>query len=431
MKLLLRKDVFSWALYDFANTIYSMNVVSLYFPLWITSNLGGSDLVVSVANSASMLLVALTLPVIGVFSDALGNRKGYLFGFTLSCVIAVALIGVLASFSVPVSSALLFGTVLYIVANYLYNGGLVFYNSLLPGLVDWGRIGRVSGFGVSLGYLGSIFGMLFVMPFNTGTIFGYPLPAWLAGGREKTFIPTAILFLLFSLPIFIFVKEKRIKKTPPRETVWSAFAKLWETLKDTAGYPGIRRFLVAKFFYDDAIATAIIFMAVYAEKVMGLPDRSKIAFFVVATVGAAFGSLFGGILVDSFSPKRVLQAALVGWILSLLALIISRDRLVFWIIGAFIGTFLGWTWTSARPLLLELSPPEAVARFFGLYSFSGRLAAILGPLMWGLIVKFLSPYGGVFAYRVAVLYLALMIAIGLLILERLKFPKASLEVSDK
>ncbi|MCD6098512.1 MFS transporter [bacterium] len=431
MRFLLQKEVLSWAFYDFANTIYSMNVVSLYFPLWVTSDLGGSDLVVSVANSVSMLLVALTLPVLGIFSDALGNRKGYLFGFTLSCVIAVALIGFLASSSVPVSSALLFGTVLYVIANYSYNGGLVFYNSLLPGLVDWGKIGRVSGFGVFLGYLGSIFGMLFVMPFNTGTILGYSLPEWLAGGREKTFIPTAVLFLLFSLPIFIFVKEERIKKNPPRETVWSAFAKLWETLKDTGGYPGIRRFLVAKFFYEDAIATAIIFMAVYAEKVMGLPDRSKIAFFVVATVGAAFGSLFGGILVDSFSPKRVLQAALVGWILSLLALIISRDRLVFWIIGAFIGTFLGWTWTSARPLLLELSPPEAVARFFGLYSFSGRLAAILGPLMWGLIVKFLSPYGGVFAYRVAVLYLALMIAIGLLILERLKFPKASLEVSDK
>lgn len=405
-------------MYDFANTIYSMNVVSLYFPLLIVANLGFPDIYVAVANSVSMLIVAVAAPFLGQLTDSIGHRKIFLFVATVISCLGTAAIGL----TFPIFKNLIFGLLaLFVITNVAYQLGLVFYNSLLPSIASPGRYGRISGLGVAIGYIGSIVGMIFVLPFNEGSIFGLEIPFIEAGGRIATFVPSAILFALFSLPIFLFLKE--VPPLRPEKTDKNPFQKIIETLKDTQKYPGIRRFLVSKLFFEEGIETAILFMGIYSEKVIGLDDSMKIPFFVIATVFAAIGSWFFGCIVDRYGSKNTLIGVLIGWFISLIALAFVKCQILFFILGAIVGILLGGVWTSTRPLLIELSPRENIGRFFGLYSLSGKTAAIIGPLIWGSVVWSLSKFGSEVAYRGAVCSLSLMIAIGGIILWPLKTEK--------
>ena len=301
---------FSWILYDFSNTIYSMNVVSIYFALWITVNLAKEDLWVSAGNSLSMFLVALTMPFLGTLSDFLKRPNTFLLLFTMVCVVATAAIGI-AGYFFEGAFLIVSAVLLFTVANYAYQGALVFYNALLPQLTTPKNIGKISGYGVAAGYLGAIFGLLLVMPFSDGQIsflhlefkkltteyqeiarisplknafldtkisrdpnYSYqlrrisanlpdsifhvassdtvitvasggkqraihvnwaPLPAanddsaWVllrrenGWGRVGTFIPTALLFLIFAIPIFILIKDPRLiqKIMPSQRSVLS------------------------------------------------------------------------------------------------------------------------------------------------------------------------------------------------------------------
>ncbi len=493
----------SWVLYDFANTIYSMNVVTMYFSLWITVNLAREDMWVSVSNSLSMALVAVSLPVFGAYSDYRGGRLSFLWHFTLACVVATAAIG-LSGYLLPIGlTQILLSAALFVVANYAYQGALVFYNALLPVVAPPERIGKISGFGVGLGYLGAIVGLMLVMPFvqgeisflnlhvgalqkdwqtvavlpgpqrsfldttvtandnyqyriltgteGSGEVFAaaskdtviqrgaehrravvLTLPELAAGkgpvrlqrrvsgwGRIGSFVPTALLFFLFALPIFLFVREPRQKaKRPSPPRLHEAFRDVWESLSNTKKYPGVLRFLIAKFFYEEGIQTAIIFMAVYAVKVMGFSNEVIIPFFMLTTTAAAVGSTLFGYVTDHLSPKPTLLLVIGGWLVCLAVIVLVHRQFWFWIIGGLVGVFMGSTWTAARPLLISLVPGEKLGEFFGLYSLSGKAAAIFGPLVWGGTVALLAPYGDQIRYRGAVLSLMVLMAVGFVLLWR-------------
>jgi UMF1 family MFS transporter len=437
MKKFLQKriEVLSWAVYDFANTIFSMNVITMYFAQWVIIDNHKEDIFYSVTYALSMLLVALTMPVLGAVSDNRGKRKPYLLILTLGCILGTFLIGgvstAIADINFKIFSALFF----FLLANFCFEGGLVFYNALLPEVSSPKNIGKVSGFGVALGYLGAIVGLLLVKPFVTGSFFGIQFSS---GGRDKAFIPTAIFFLLFSLPTFIFVKEKaNLVKDENKVRIKKAFKKVWDGIVNTRKYPGVLRFLIADYFFEDAIATVIIFMAVYAQVVMNMGDEVKIYFFWFATTFAVIGSFLSGLISDRIGSKKTLFVVVVGWILSLSVIIFTTRPIYFWITGSFIGIFLGSTWTTSRPLLTTLVPKKMLGQFFGLYSLSGRAAAIIGPLLWGGTVLYfrkdnimvkgvinaLSNFGINFSeqvlntiqYRFAILILILLMLVGLII----------------
>lgn len=376
------------------------------------------DQYVGLANSLSMLLVAITLPLLGEISDRYARKMPFLISFTLGCVIFTALIGVSGiSFSNP-NTRLTWAIIFFIIANYSYQGGLVFYNALLPNVCSDRSIGRVSGYGVALGYLGSIVGLIFVLPFVEGNLFGLKIPFIKGGGSVAAFIPSALLFLIFALPAFFLIKDQKnfhyAKKFKLNFRV--SFKKIWDGLSNTQKYPGVLRFLIAKFFYEDAIQTIIIFMAVYAQKVMGFSKTGATEFFIALIPSAVVGSVIFGVLTDHFGPKKTLIQVLIGWIICLSILVATNNLLVFWIIGAFVGVFLGSTWTAARPLLISLVPKEMLGEFFGLYSFSGKVAAIFGPFIWATVVKTFESHGVVFKYNAAIFSLTIMIVIGLIIL---------------
>ena len=433
-----KSAVFSWSLYDFANTIFSMNIATMYFAQWVIVDCKQEDIWYSLSHAISMLSVAAVMPVLGSISDDYGRRKPFLFYFTLGCVVATLFVGIASQLNLSPSVIVVLALVLFAVANFFYEGGLVFYNALLPEVSVPTNIGKVSGIGVAMGYLGAIVGLLLVKPFVEGRFFGCAIPEIIGGGRNKSFIPTAILFFLFSLPLFLFVKEKIINQTDRiKLNIRSSFIKVWDGLRNTKKYPGVLRFLIADYFFEDAIATVIIFMAVYTQLVMNMGDQIKIWFFIVSTTFAVIGSFFCGLVCDRIGPKKTLVIVVLGWVICLGVVVCITNQAAFWIIGPFIGIFLGSTWTAARPLLTTLVPKESLGQFFGLYALSGRAAAIVGPLVWGAtalifkqnnplvknIVMLLNRLGitlsaqtmSTIQYRFAVGMLAILMLIGLFI----------------
>jgi UMF1 family MFS transporter len=437
----------SWALYDFANTIFSMNVATLYFSVWLIADLGASNTVYALGNGISSLLVVVSVPVLGALSDARRRRKPWVVGFTIAACVACAAIGVLGERTLPVVGEGTIGGVLptgwhptfgtfgwvlvaFIVANYCYQAAQPFYNAMLPELVPPQEQGRLSGIGTAVGYVGTIVGLLLVVPFFNGA---FPLvgdiPASVLGvlrsivpftshaGRVSTFVPTAFLFLLFSLPLFIFCRDRHPR---PGRVDWRAtFASVAHTLRDARDHKGALPFILASFLYQDAIGTIVSFMALYAVKAMGFARGAETTLFLVLTIPAVFGSYVAGRLVDRYGAKRTLVVSIVSWIMLLIAMILVPTQQAFWIVGGFIGLIFGAVPTAERPMLLSLVPEQEAGRFFSLMLLSSRAAAVAGPLIWGLTVDGLEPtHGTGMAYRAAVVTVVLMFAASLLLMRR-------------
>ena len=440
----------SWALYDFANTIFSMNVATLYFSVWLIADLQASNTVYALGNGISSLLVVLSVPVLGAVSDARRRRKPWVVGFTIASCVACAAIGILGQLTLPVAGAETIGgtslplgwnptigtftwvIVAFIVANYTYQAAQPFYNAMLPDLVPPEERGRLSGIGTAVGYVGTIVGLLLVAPFFSGAL---PLLGALPGaamsvlrtivpfsshaGRVSTFVPTALLFLLFSVPLFLFCRDHHPRQDRAPIAWRAAFADVGHTLRDAKRYPGALALIIASFLYQDAVGTIVSFMAIYAVKAMGFERGSEITLFLVLTLPAIVGSYLIGRLVDRLGARRTLVWIVYAWIALLVAMVLVPTQNAFWLVGLGIGLIFGGVPTAERPLLLSLVPEAEAGRFFSLMLLSSRAAAVAGPLIWATTVDGLEPRLGTgTAYRAAVITVALMFALSLVLLRR-------------
>ena len=440
----------SWALYDFANTIFSMNVATLYFSVWLIADLGASNTVYALGNGISSLLVVLSVPVLGAISDARRRRKPWVVGFTIASCLACAAIGILGQTTLPLAGDEVvggvalpsswhpsfgsFGWVLFafIVANYTYQAAQPFYNAMMPELVPPEERGRLSGIGTAVGYVGTIVGLLLIFPFFSGAIplLG-ALPAGFVGslralvpfsahaGRVSTFVPTAILFFLFSLPLIFFCRDHYPRAERAAIRWREAFRDVGNTLRDARRHPGAMPFILASFLYQDAIGTIVSFMAIYAVKAMHFESGTETTLFLVLTVPAIFGSYAAGRLVDRIGARRTLVLTIIAWIVLLLAMVLAPSQAAFWGVGLMIGLIFGGVPTAERPLLLSLVPAEEAGRYFSLMLLSSRAAAVTGPLVWSITVDTLEPaHGSGMAYRAAVCTVALMFAGSLVLMRR-------------
>ena len=441
------RERLSWALYDFANTVFSMNIATLYFAAWLVGDLGHSNTLYATVNGIASALVVVSIPLFGAISDATQRRKPWVVGFTLIACASTVLIAVLGQTGLPLigegvvgtrSSSLfspgvaLFGVLAaFTIANYTYQGAQPFYNAMLSELVPVDHRGRLSGMGTAFGYIGSIFGVLLTFPFFTGSlpilgtlpdrvvsVLRSAVPFTAHGGRVSTFVPTAILFLLFSLPLALFCRDHNVARGKKRIPWREAFRDVRQTLKEARKYPGTMRFILTSFLYQDAMGTIIANMALYAIFAMGFRKGSEATLFVILTIPAVIGSYGIGRLVDRFGPKRTLSWVLAGWVLLLIAMIVVPTRNAFWIVGACIGLIYGGVSTAERPLLLSLVPDVEAGRFFSLMVLSSRAAAVVGPFIWAFAVDGLSPSMGTgFAYRAGVATVAIGMVLALLMLR--------------
>jgi len=443
------RERISWALYDFANTVFSMNMTTLFFSAWIVADFHRSNTLYATVNGITSMMVVLSIPVFGAISDETQRRKPWVVGFTLvSCAatILVAVIGerwlpligegVVAGNGLPALGgnltlplvAVLFA---FIIANYAYQGAQPFYSAMLPDLVPKNEQGRLSGLAAAFGYIGAITAVLVAFPFFQGSLplIGDVPPNLLgilrsipfagAGGRVSTFVPTALLFLLFSLPLFIFCRDHRAIPGKKKISWRQAFRDVGAMLAETKKYPGSARFILTSFLYQDAMGTIVSGMALYAIFAMGFSKGTEATVFLVLTIPAVFGSYLIGKVVDRIGPRRTLSLVLVAWVVLLVAMIAAPSRTAFWIVGAFIGLIYGGVQTAERPLLLTLIPAEEAGRFFSLMVLSSRAAAVLGPFVWaGTIDHLLPTRGPQVAYRAGVATVAAAMLLALLMLQK-------------
>jgi UMF1 family MFS transporter len=389
--------IVSWSLYDFANTIFSMNVISLYFALWVTMDQGGQDILYSSALSLSMLAVAVSAPVFGTISDTTGKRQQPLAMLTIICAICTGLIGE--------SNNLWAGLVLFVIANYCFQSALVFYDGMLPSVSRGTHIGLVSGYGVALGYLGSIAGMLMVKPFVE------------EGGRAAAFLPTAAMVLFFALPCFFFVRDPKKKSSSPVQ-IKKVFTILKETFSRIKPYKSLFQFIIIHFLVLDAVNTIIAFMAVYATKVIGFSGNEITQFLILSTVGAMVGSVIIGFLVKYKGSIWAYWLVLWLWIAALFLAAASQSATLFWCVGPVAGMGMGGVWVVSRTILVELSPPDKLGEFFGFYSLAGKAASIFGPMLWGSVVWALDATQ-TFKYRAAVTLLLCIIIVAAFLFRNL------------
>lgn len=374
-RVIPRRSVAAWVLYDLANTCFSMGIVSLYFPDFVKNVLRLDDAAVGGLDSLGALLVLVLAPVLGAISDQAPRRLPFLAVATVACVASTFLLG-------QTSQALTF--TLFIVAVISYQAGLIFYDSLLPEVSTDENRGRIGGIGVGVGYMGSLmaYGVGFVLMGSTAT----PVAADFA----RVFQGIAVAFLVVALPAFFLVRERRRVVPPLRlAAITQAFGQLAQTARHARRYPGLGRFLVGRVFYADAANTLIFMVMLY---VMGSLEMTRAQAQPVAILAILFAipaGLCWGFVVDRVGPKRTLNVVLVTWmvIFALVAAIpvLHLPSVLIYPAGCLVGVALAGLWASDRPLMARLAPPRYYGQFFGLYAMVGRFGAVIGPAVWGVV----------------------------------------------
>jgi len=380
-----RRAVTGWVLYDLANTIFSLNVVSLYFSVWVVNVMGGTDSTYASASALSMAVVFVLAPFLGALTDQAGRRVPFLFVSTLLCVAATALLA---------RTSLLASLVLFGLANVAYQAGLQFYDSLLPVVARPERRGRTSGLGVGFGYLGSVIGITLGRTLLDG-VDGLA-PAAATQRYAILFTWTAALFLLFSIPCFLFVHEPpRARSAGPTGALFTrAHRQMIATIRSARSHPRLVRFLIGRAFYTDAVNTVVAFMGIYVTNAVGFTSAEASIVLLVAIIFAALGGFVWGRVVDRIGPKAALDRVLVLWfVVFVWTALVGWLRLApatFWPVPALAGIALGGTWTADRPFMLRLTPEGHVGEYYGLYGMVGRFSAITGPLVWAFVSETLG-----------------------------------------
>jgi UMF1 family MFS transporter len=405
-----RSQIFVWTLFDFANTSFSVLIVavgySLYFKDIVVGGAGKGDFFWGLIVSISMLLTALIAPVLGAASDYVHGRKLFLLGFTLVSIVCTALL----YFVEP--GMILLGGLLFIIANVGFEGGIVFYDAFLPLLTTRERYGRISGYGFAMGYAGSLASLLIARPLFAD---GFA-PENLANVR-LSFVIAAGMFLLFSLPLFMFLHDRR--RTAPNEVSYlkAGFSRVRQTLAHLKSYRQVALFLAAFFLYNDGILTVISFASIFAKQSLDFTLQEILILFAVVQASAIVGSLIFGSMTDRIGPKRAIIVSLVCWIGVVVGAYFVTDKTFFYLIGVVAGACMGGSQSASRSFMALLTPADHEAEFFGFYDgFCGKASAVIGTFVFGV----LSWATG--SQRVAVLSVGLFFLAGLSLLHFVRPP---------
>jgi len=413
-----KRQIFVWTLFDFANTSYSIVVVTFIFAVYfkdvIASGESIGDLYWSLGVSISMIITAIISPVLGAIADYSAGRKRFLLFFTLLCIFATALLYFTGEGTV------LTALILFITANIGFEAGLVFYDAYLPDITHRSSYGRVSGYGFAMGYLGSLVTLGIALPFINANLI------------KETFPVAALFFLIFALPMFLFIGDNRSVKTERIFYLKIGFNRVWGTITNLKNYRNLAFFLLAFFFYIEGVNTVIFFSGNYARTTLHFSMKELILFFIIVQSTAIVGSIIFGIISDSIGQKKSIIISLAIWVFTIILAFftasadsqlntliggiigtsgIGTQRFSFYVVGLFAGSVMGGTQSVSRSLMSKLTPPEKKTEFFGFYSFFGKSSAIIGPLAFG-IVSYATD-----SQPIAILTVGIFFIIGLFILN--------------
>ena len=405
-----KKNIFLWTLYDFANSIVSI-VFFLYFSQWLVIDKGVPDLWYNMIFAAGSLLLLFTAPILGGIADKNGKQQNYLNRITILtflCFLAVSFITLF--FYNQVFLAVLF----FLFANYFYQFSFVFYNALLRYIAPRELWGRISGIGQTGNWLGQIAGLLITLPLASGAVY-------LVGevGRAQTFLPATIVFFVLALPMLLYFKIEKKENTVNKVNIKEEYRNYWGQFRALIKDPNIGLFLLAFFFFNDAILTAANNFPIYLEKVFTVSDSTKSMILVGILATSAVGAFCSGLIADRFGLKKTLLVVLGSWVLIFPSLAITSNFKLFVFFTVLMGFMYGATWTITRATMTEICPKEKSNFGFSFYTLAERVSTLVGPLAWGLIIYLFSDMGPT-AYRISVSLMTVFIIIGIFLLRKVE-----------
>ncbi len=403
-----RREVWSWAMFDFANSGYTTVVITAIFNAYFVAIIAGGEEWATFAWTAALGfssgLIILAGPVLGAYADVHANKKRLLFLSTVGCVLFTALL----SLAGPGDLWLAIG--LIVLTNFFFGCGENLIAAFLPELARGNALGKVSGWGWSFGYIGGLACL--------GLSLAYVTLAQERGMTAEQFVPvtmviTALFFAISSVPTFLFLKERALPQQQPARglAVREAFARLRNTFDHVRIYRDLARFLGCIVFYQAGTQTVIALAAIYAQQVMGFDTGDTIFLVLVVNITASVGAFLFGNVQDRIGHIATIALTLAGWIVMVLLAWMAEDRTMFWVAANVAGLCLGASQSAGRALVGYFSPAARRAEFFGLWGLAVKLSSILGPITYGL-VSWVSRGD----HRLAMLITGVYFVIGLVIL---------------
>ncbi len=406
-----KRELFGWAMYDFANSGYTTVVITAVFAAYFVGGVAGgaswAPLAWTVALSISYAIVMLTMPGLGAWADRHGAKKRLLMAVTLGCVLTTAAL----AWAGPGGVAL--AMLLVIVSNTFYTYGESLTAAFLPELARAEAMGKVSGWGWGFGYVG---GML-----TLAACLAYVLHAKALGQPASQFVPvtlliTAAVYGLAACLTFALLGERAQARAESSERAGlrDGLARMLASLRKARRYRDFSWLLACTVAYQGGVAVAITLAAIYAEQVIGFVQQETMVLILVLNIAAAAGAFACGHLQDRIGHKLTLGITLVGWVLTCIIAALATSKGQFWVAASIAGICMGSSQSAGRAMVGLFAPAQNLAEFFGLWTFATRLASIVGPLAYGLITW---ATGG--NQRVAIACTTVLFVLGLLALTRI------------
>jgi len=392
-----KREIFGWAMYDFANSAFATTILAVIFNQYFATVVAGGQKGIELFGfqlhgasfftfsvALSMAISAVLAPFLGAVADASASKKRFLMVF---CYIAILFTGLL--YFVQAGNYWR-GAILFIIANIGFAGGNVYYNAFLPEISTNENIGRISGLGWALGYIGggALLAINLIMLKYPGWL-GFPAGYFTV---QDCFLSVALWWLIFSLPTFLFLRERAQKSFAPfgKSYFSEGYQRLRDTLRRIKTFRELTKFLVAYLIYNDGIETVIVMASIFGAQVLGMETGEIILFFLMIQGIAFFGSLIFGFLADSIGNKKAVLISLGIWSLIVVWAfslgIVWDKKTEYWILGVLAGMVMGGSQAASRSLQGIFTPDANSAEFFGFFAVSGKFASVFGPLIYGILI---------------------------------------------
>lgn len=409
LKFKKKKQVFSWALYDFANQPFTTIIVTFIYSIFFVNEIALNEqygtTMWSYAIAITAIVVSFLSPILGALADSIGYRKFFLTVFTwITCLCSVLLF-------FPQTGQVFFALTLFVIANICFELSGVFCNSYLHDLSDKKNIGTISGFAWGLGFIGGLLALFlsFVL---------FDLDSF---GIRKINILVGVWFFIFSIPTIIFLKDRKRKKIS-KYHVLNSVSIIKNTFKQISQYKVITQFLISRLFFNDGLVTIFALGGVYASTTVGFTNEEVMYLAIILNLAAGVGSLIFGLIEDKIGVLKVIRLTLVILIIATLIAFIAPEtkypKELFWFSGILLGLMVGPNQSCSRSLMAQLTPSKKMNEFFGFYAFTGKATSFLGPLLFGFITH-------IYNQQIALLVVILLFFIGFLLFNKIEFSSES------
>ena len=383
-----KRALTAWCLYDWANSAFATVIITFIFSVYFARGIIGDETegvaLWSFAIGLSGFMIALAGPVMGAISDHYGARRQGVVFLTLLCIAATSLLWFAAPEATTINITITL--TLVIVANVAFELAQIFYNAMLPHIVPQSLWGRLSGWAWGAGYIGGLFCLVLILFLFVGLGDIKPLielPQEHSVHLRITGPLVALWFLVFSIPLFVFTTDTERSGVSLGQATRKGLAQLKNTIFRLRDYKNLVLFLLASAFYRDGLATLFAVGGIYASQTMGMSFQEILIFAIGLNVTAGIGAFLFAFLDDMKGSQKTVTISLIGLLAIAVPLLLTTDKTIFLGLSLLLGLFIGPTQAASRTLAARLTPPDMTNQTFGLYAFTGKSIAFLGPMVFG------------------------------------------------